>query len=124
VATATALGVLRAWDRDRAAAYSSGDVAALRRLYVPGSEAGQRDVAILRSYAARGLVVRGLRMQRLRADVLDRRRDRLRLRVLERVAGGTVVSGTSRTALPTDRAGRRTVVLVRGAGGWRVASVL
>src|SRR5688572_9538086 len=45
-----AVDVLGSWDRSRAAAYSSGDVAALRRLYVRGSTAGEEYVSMLREY--------------------------------------------------------------------------
>lgn len=128
--TRPAVEVLRAWDADRAAAWAAGDVDRLRRLYVPGSRAGDRDVRLLQRYAARGLRVRDLRVQRLRVAVQVDRPDELVLRVVERLAGGRVVpaaTGRSRrgAALPVSVARERTVTLRRtGTGGrWRVASV-
>jgi hypothetical protein len=120
---ARALDVLAAWDRSRAAAYSAGDVAALHALYVPGAPAGRRDVAVLRRYAARGLEVRGLGLQRSAAEVVVATDRRLAVEVVERLAAGRVVSGGAEVALPADRPERRVVRLVRGARGWQVAAV-
>lgn len=124
-----AASVLRSWDAGRAAAYARGDLTALRRLYTPGSEAGRADVRLLRSYLARGLRVDDLRVQLLSVRVVGPRSrppGHLRLRVVDRVAGATVVddeTGT-RQVLPRDRATERVVVLRRAAtGAWRVASV-
>src|SRR5690349_3115068 len=50
VAALASLTVLRDWDRGRAAAWRTGDADALRRLYTAGSEAGARDVAMLRRW--------------------------------------------------------------------------
>jgi hypothetical protein len=120
---ARALDVLAAWDRSRAAAYSAGDVAVLRALYVPGAPAGRHDVAVLRRYAARGLEVRDLGLQRSAAEVVVATDRRLSVVVVERLAAGRVVSGGAEVALPADRPERRVVRLVRGARGWQVASV-
>ncbi len=49
------LAVLRQWDRRRARAWAQGDPEALATLYVPGSTAGERDLARLRRYVDRGL---------------------------------------------------------------------
>ena len=121
------LRVLSGWDRQRAAAYASGDVAALRALYVPGSGTGRQDAAVLRAYADRGLVVRGLRMQVLACDISYSGPGRIRLVVTDRVQGAVVVRGAARdpTAirLPSDRPSRRVVTFVRRAGRWLVAEV-
>src|SRR4029077_7143306 len=73
--------ILERWDRRRAAAYSRGCVPPPRRQYAPGSNAGVRDVRTLQSYAARGLVVTGMRMRLLSVDVVHESRHRLVLRV-------------------------------------------
>lgn len=121
---ARAVDVLEEWDRSRAAAYSSGDVAALRRLYVPGAAAGRYDVRVLREYAGRGLVVRDLVLQRSEVEVLSSSGRRLRVELLERLASATVVAADAEVSLPTDRPERRVVTLVRDGRQWRVATVV
>ena len=120
---AAALAVLRAWDVRRAAAWAAGDEAALAALYTTGSSAGRRDRAMLRRYVARGLRVRGLRMQVLAGSVRDRTTDRIELLVTDRVAHAVAVGRGVRAGLPRDRMSRRTVVLRRVAGEWRVKRV-
>jgi hypothetical protein len=124
--------VLRSWDDARSAAFASGDVAALRGLYVPGSAAGTADVRMLRAYLGRGLRVEGMRMQVLSLDVLSRDGGRLRLRVTDRLADGAVAVGAGTgvrlpadaVPLPADAASTRVVELVRADDrSWRVASV-
>lgn len=119
----SALSRLRAWDARRAAAWASADRAALRALYVPGSVAGRRDVAMLDAWTARGLRVRGLRMQLLAARVRVHRDARVVLRITDRVARAVAVGLGVRRPLPRDAPSTRTVELVRAAGTWRVAAV-
>lgn len=116
------LDVLHAWDQARSSAYSHGDAAGLRRLYLPGSSAGAADVALLQRYSAHGYRVVVLRPQVFSVDVLDQGRDRIRLRLVDRVTGA--VMGHGRCALlPADPPRERTVELRRWAGAWRVAAV-
>ena len=118
-----ALAVLRAWDVRRAAAWAAGDEAALGALYTDGSAAGRRDRAMLGRYGARGLRVRGMRMQVLAGKVRSRAAGRIVLVVTDRLAHAVAVGQGIRVGLPRDRATRRTVVLRRVAGEWRVARV-
>jgi hypothetical protein len=118
-----ALGVLRAWDVRRAAAWAAGDEAALAALYTDGSAAGRRDRAMLGRYVARGLRVRGMRMQVLAGKVRSRTAGRIVLVVTDRLAHAVAVRRGTRVVLPRDRATRRTVVLRRVTGEWRVAQV-
>jgi hypothetical protein len=118
-----AVGVLEEWDRSRAAAYSSGDVAALRRLYARGATVGRNDVRVLRDYVERGLVVRDLALQRSEVDVLASSDRRLRVALLERLAAATVVAADGEASLPADRLERRVVTLVRRGQRWQVAAV-
>jgi hypothetical protein len=120
---AAALAVLRAWDGRRAAAWAEGDEAALAALYTDGSAAGGRDRSMLRRYVARGLRVRGLRMQVLAGSVRSRAAGRIVIVVTDRLAHAVAVGRGVRVELPRDRASRRTVVLRRLAGEWRVARV-
>ncbi len=118
-----AVEVLRSWDAERSAAWARGDTAALRDLYVAGSVAGRRDVRSLTAYAARGLVVRGIRMQLLSAQVLADRPRLVRLRVTDRLTGAVVVRGGESSPFPADRATTRTLTLRLVGGRWRMASV-
>jgi hypothetical protein len=118
-----ALAVLGAWDVRRAAAWAAGDEAALAALYTDGSAAGRRDRAMLGRYGARGLRVRGMRMQVLAGKVRSRTAGRIVLMVTDRLAHAVAVRRGTRVVLPRDRATRRTIVLRRVAGEWRVAQV-
>ena len=102
---------------------AGADPAALRALYVPGSVAGRRDVAMLQAWTARGLRVRGLRMQVLALDVVLRTRSPAGAgRHRPGGAGGCRGPGVRRE-LPRDAPSAHTVELVRVAGEWRVAAV-
>lgn len=119
-ATTPAREVLRAWDAARADAWVAGDAEALGDLYVPGSVAGERDVAMLRAWSRRGARVDGLDTQVLGVEVVVERERRLVLVVTDRVA----VLATATTTLQGDRPTTRRVALVRrGDAAWQVASV-
>ncbi len=119
------LAVLRAWDRDRAAAWRSGDPRALRRLYVAGSAAGRADRAMLAAYLDRGLRVTGLRMQVASAEVQYADGDRIVLRLTERLAATATATGApGDLRLPGDGWSCRRVVLVDDGERWRVASAV
>ena len=122
-AAVPAADVLRAWDRARSHAWAAGDVRVLRELYTPGSVAGRRDVAMLRSYLDRGLVVQGLETQLLAVEELSRGPTRWVLRVTDRIASGTALGRGVQRALPQDGATTATLTLRRVGDGWRVASV-
>jgi hypothetical protein len=123
-AQASAARVLGEWDRRRSRAWGSGSVSALHRLYVDGSGAGAHDAAMLRSWAARGLTVRGMQTQLLRVRVIRESGQRLVLAVTDRVASGVVTGHGRRTPLPADAPGRELVTMVKpGAGRWLVQSV-
>jgi hypothetical protein len=115
--------VLHDWDDRRAAAWSAGDVAGLRDLYVPGSAAGHADVAMLRAWRERGLRVEGMRMQLLDLDVRRASAARLDLVVTDRLTGAVAVGPGVRRPLPRDGLTSRRVVLVEREGAWRVADV-
>lgn len=121
------LRVLRHWDARRARAYAAADPGALRRLYVPGSAAGTRDVALLARYAARGLSVRGLVPQVHDVEVTRARRGVLAVRVTERFPGVRVVGERRRpgSAATAPAAGFQVRVLTmrQGATGWQVVAV-
>lgn len=121
-----ALRLLRDWDARRAAAYTAGDPQLLRRLYAPGSRAGARDARVLRGYAARGLVVDGLTLQVIEARLVAETPGLVRIRVVDRVGGGSVREVGSQhrsTDLPTGGPVSRVVTLVHGKTGWVVRAV-
>src|SRR5688500_1040554 len=62
---------LAAWDSRRAEAWATGDVGALRELYVAGSRTGRADIRMLSAYVDRGLHVEGLTTQVLAWEVVD-----------------------------------------------------
>lgn len=117
------LRVLADWDRARAAAWRHGDLTALRSLYDAGSVAGRADRALLAAYAARGLRVTGIRMQRAAVHVVAADADRIVLEVTDRVVGATAVGPDGRVGLPRDDWSRRRVVLAAAGDGWRVVEV-
>jgi hypothetical protein len=120
---ASALDILHAWDQDRASAWEASDTAALGRLYLPGSVAGRRDVALLDDYRRRGLTVRGMTMQVLAARVVLEQATVLRLQVTDRLGPTSVGSRSGWQLLPADQASRRTIELRRFQGRWVVAAV-
>lgn len=119
---ADALGVLRAWDARRAAAWRAKDPAVLRALYVPGSSALAGDLALLRAYADRGLVVRRLEAQVFAAQVLHRSPRVLRLRVHDRTSA-TVRGGSGQESVRVSDPAQRILELRRIGAAWRMASV-
>ena len=118
-----AAALLRDWDARRSAAYAAADVAALRSLYADGSTAGRRDVAVLRSYRARGLRVVGLTTQLLDVRSEHPRTGAVILRVTDRLAGAVAVGPGRRVHLPAGRARTRVVTLVDEGRGWVVSEV-
>lgn len=120
---ARARQVLRSWDERRSAAWATGDVTALRSLYVRGSRSGRTDVGMLEEYVDRGLVVRGLQTQVLAVDLLRSGPGLLVLRVTDRVVGGEAVGQGEVARLPVDRPSTRRLGLRRVAGEWLVDEV-
>jgi hypothetical protein len=118
-----ALGILRAWDVRRARAWAAGDVRALDRLYTPGSKTGAVDLAMLRSYVRRGLVVEGMDTQVLAADVRVSDAKHLTLVVTDRLATATAVGAGTSQRLPRDRASNHTVELLKTGDAWLVDEV-
>ncbi|MBU2697535.1 hypothetical protein [Pimelobacter sp. 30-1] len=123
------LAVLRAWDRARSRAWARGDPRALARLYVPGSAAGRRDLAMLRAWTGRGLRVEGMTTQVLAVRLRAWTPRRLVLVVTDRLDGGFAVppsgvgtTGPARRALPRDGPSTSRLVFRRVAGRWLLSS--
>lgn len=118
----SSLAILRDWDRSRAAAWAEGDARALARLYVDGSEAGARDVAMLRAWRDRGLRVEGMSMQVLAVELRARTARRLVLVVTDRLVGAQAVGPGDRRALPRDDPTTRRLVFRAVNGSWLLES--
>lgn len=118
-----ALAALHAWDQRRAAAWAAGDVAALRSLYTRRSVAGDRDAARLSRWVDRGLRVRRMQTQVLRARVLEERPGGLVLAVTDRIARAVATGRGRARPLPADSPSRWRITMRRVHGEWRVAAV-
>lgn len=124
----SSLAILRDWDRSRAAAWREGDAAALRGLYLPASEAGEQDVAMLERWQERGLRVRGMQMQVLAVELRARTDRQVVLLVTDRLVGAEAVRASSGSpsglALPRDQPTTRELVFRRVGGRWLLASAV
>jgi hypothetical protein len=118
------LAVLRDWDRARSAAWARGDVAALRRIYAPGSPVGAHDVAMLERWVDRGLRVRRIAMQVLAVELRVRTERRIVLVVTDRLADAVAApaGGGEGTALPRDGLNTRRLVFRLTQAGWVLAA--
>jgi len=114
------VALLREWDRRRAAAWSSGDVAGLRSLYVRRSTAGAHDAARLSRWLEVGLRVRHLETQLLRVRVIEERPRVVQLAVTDRIARAETTDGLR---LPGDATSTWRVTMRRIGGEWKVAEV-
>jgi hypothetical protein len=121
---ARALGVLRGWDVRRAAAWSSGDPAALARLYVPGSRTGAHDVDDLRRWVRRGLRVTGLHQQVASLVLARRAAHRVVAVVTDRTVDGVAVGAGARTAVPASAWATTRVALIQVDGSWQVVETV
>jgi hypothetical protein len=116
--------VLAGLDAARAAAFGSGDQAALSEVYVGGSPALETETRLIRRYAREGLRVEGLLMDVGDVRLLEARGDRAVLRVRDRVAGGALVDAAgSESELAEDAWSAHRITLRQVAGEWRIAAV-
>lgn len=117
--------VLEALDAQRAAAFSTGEVEALRRVYLAGTEVLRADAELLTAYARQGRRVAGLRHELASVSVVEEATARVVLRVVDRMPAVRVVAVDG--ALLARHAGRAErawlVELVRVDAGWRIVSV-
>ena len=119
-----ALRLLAAWDSRRSEALAAQDRAALAQLYVPGTGLLRQDLALLEAYERRGVRVVDLTTQLREAEVLAAGSHRLRLRVVERLAGaGFRTADRGYRRVPGSQYDTRVLTLRRSASGWRLSSV-
>jgi len=127
--------VLAGLDEQWSAAFSAGDLARLRAVDAAGSPALRGDSALLQQYLDAGVVLRGLRLERLHVAVAEVTDDRVTLKVVDRIAPYDLVD-TAGGVVRTDPGRGETswhVTLARidiGSGGshgahdaWRIVSV-
>ena len=119
------LSVLRDWDRARSAAWARGDVAALRRIYLPGSSVGAHDVGMLRRWVERGLQVRRMAMQVHSVVLRVRTERRIVLDVTDRLADAVAVpaGGGRLQTLPQDSLTTRRLAFRLSGNRWVLAAV-
>ena len=117
--------VVAALERRRAAAMRAGDVAGLRRVYLPGSPAVRRDVRLLRDLAARGLRVRGLHPSVAEVTVLRAGAQRAVVRVTDTLSAVRVVDANGRVVQrrPPRSAATVRLILVGRDGQWVIGRV-
>jgi hypothetical protein len=118
-----ARSVLQRLLRHRAAAYASGDPAALSDVFVRGSPVLRRDQALLRAWSRRSLTVRGAVVLVRSVHVLAARPGRVVVRSVDRLGPVAAAWGNRIVALPRDQPSRHRIVLVRRDEAWRIAAV-
>lgn len=118
-----ALGLLRDWDRRRAQAWAAQDPEALRGLYLPGSRAARRDVAMLRQWQRRGVRVSDMTRQVRGLEVESWQGAHLRVRVVDRLFTVRAEHDGAARDLPRGRERGTVVELVRSGEGWQVAAI-
>ncbi|WP_375003030.1 hypothetical protein [Aeromicrobium sp. CTD01-1L150] len=113
---------LGALDAVRVLALTTGEPGRLSEVYV-SDDAVAADRALMADYSERGLALRGGALERLECRLIQRREDRVRLEVVDRL-GPTWVMDTDgrRRELPRAAAERRVVTLVESEGRWRILS--
>jgi hypothetical protein len=115
--------VLQRLLQHRAVAYARGDPAALSDVFVPGSSVLRRDQALMRAWSRRGLAVRGAVVRVRSVQMLDAGPGRRVVRTVDRLGPVRAAWRDRLVMLPRDRLSRHRIVLVRGAGRWRIAAV-
>ena len=107
-------------------AWAAADRGLLGAVYVPGSVAAQADAAALGGLARQGRTAVGVRHRVVRAGPRSVTAERAVLRVVDELAAQEVRDERGRLLERRPGRGERAydVVLVRTAGGWRVAEVV
>jgi eukaryotic-like serine/threonine-protein kinase len=111
----------------RAAAFSGADGDRLASVYVAGSPLGDADRANVADLGRAGQALRGFAPEVVRVESVDVRDDEVVLRVVDRWPSYEVVARSDPSGPALRTVGGRPeadvrLVLVRGAGGWRIAS--
>ncbi len=114
--------VLARLDRLRSRAFERLRPALLQRVYVSGSALLRRERAVLDDYRDRGVRLLGVRLRSTELRVVSFGRNRVTVRVVERLGPTRAVVGSRRVRLPVDAPTSRVLRLMRGGAGWRIAA--
>ena len=118
------VGVVRALDRRRAAAFATADVGALREVYASGSPALKADVATLDAMAKAGVTPLGFAITSSGVRLMHRTSTAATLRVTDTVASYQLVrSGRLVRAVPARGPSTFTMTLALIGAEWRIVSV-
>jgi len=118
------VGVVRALDRRRAAAFATADVGALREVYASGSPALKADVATLDAMAKAGVTPRGFAITSSGVRLMHRTSTAATLRVTDTVASYQLVrSGRLVRAVSARGPSTFTMTLALIGAEWRIVSV-
>ena len=132
VAPSVAASAAPAWDEvldeldaARAAAFSTGDVAALSAVYAAGSPGLSSDTALLQDLVDRGQTAHGLRHEVRSVEVLDSGADTVRLRVVDTLSAYEIRDGSGAVVSTAPARGEKSflVELVQTVDGWRLVEV-
>lgn len=117
--------VLGSLDAARDRAFRAGDADALGSVYVPGSPPDLADRSSLAGLVAHGLHAVGLRLEIQRVTVLSASDAAVRLQVVDRLPGYTIVDASESVVAREQGRGEATwtVELASTAQGWRIAAI-
>jgi hypothetical protein len=114
--------VLARLDRLRSRAFQRLRPALLQRVYLSGSALLRRERAVLDDYRDRGVRLLGVRLRSTELRVVSFGRNRVTVRVVERLGPTRALVGSRRVRLPVDAPTSRVLRLMRGGAGWRIAA--
>ena len=118
--------VLEGLDDARGRAFAAADRAVLAEVYVSGSDLWRADAATVADLVRTGRTAVGVAHARASVTPISVAADRVELRVVEALTAYDVlgVAGRVLERRPSGATSTRVLVLVRAAGGWRLAAVL
>jgi hypothetical protein len=117
---------LQALDAQRARAFSTLDLEALDRIYVPGSSPWRSDHALLSSYRKQRIRVEGLRVQIDSSTIARRTPTAVILKTTDHLAAGQAVDQTgTKTPLPRGTPTTKLITLTTSptTGAWRITGI-
>ena len=117
---------LQALDAQRAHAFWTLDLAALDRIYVPGSSPWRSDHALLSSYREQQIRVEGLRVQIDSSTIARRTPTTVTLKTTDHLAAGQAVDQTgAKTPLPPGTPTTKLITLTTNptTKAWRITAI-